>query len=115
MGAKLIADDQVVFSSMMNLLSVGCVPNLQGIMELRGFGLIRVNDSLPKHVLHLVVELGSDPEQRIGTLEKREIEGVHIPYITVPPAPRTNGAMLLLYLKAMQEGRALPSDWRPAA
>jgi hypothetical protein len=36
-----------------------------------------------------------------------------LPAIQVQPVPYTSASSLLLYLKAMQEGRMLPQDWHP--
>lgn len=116
MGAKMIGDDRIRLEPMMGLVAAAPVPELAGVIELRGLGLIRVNDALAKHVLHLVVEL--DPAaagERLPPLQRYNLLGVDVPYLRVAPVPHTSASALLLYLKAMQEGRALPADWKPKA
>lgn len=113
MNAKLIADDQVVLSQMMGMLSAAPPANMQGIMELPGIGLIKLADTMTKHVLHLVVELDAAAEERVPELQTREFLGVKVPYLKLRPVPYTSASALLMYLKAMQEGRVLPADWKP--
>lgn len=112
-GAKLIADDRVELVPMMGLVAIAAAPELSGVLELRGLGLIKFHDPTTRHVLHLVVELDPACDTRLPELESREFLGVSVPYIRVPAVPAISGAQLLLYLKAMQEGRVLPTDWMP--
>ena len=115
MGGRLIADDQLLFLNMMNLLAVAPVPELQGILELRHLGLVKINDILTKHIVHLVVELDASVQDRLPVLEQREYLGIAVPYLRLPPVPFTSATNLLIYLKAMQENRVLPADWMPKA
>ena len=115
LGAKLIADDRVLLQPMMGMISVLPVPELANVMELRGLGLIRFNDTLAKHVLHLVIELDPACDERMPVQEKRSFLGVELPYIRVPAVPKISAGNVLMYLKAMQEGRVLPADWKPNA
>lgn len=115
MGARLVADDRVQLLEMMGLLSGAPVPELTGILELRNLAIIKVNDILTKHVISLVVELDPAADARLPELETRAIGGITVPYLRVPPVPHISAAGLLHYLKAMQEKRVLPTDWRPKA
>lgn len=113
MGAKLVGDDQIILQPMLGMVAAAAVPEIASVLELRGMGLIRMNDTLTKHVLHLVVELDPSVDERLPQIEKRPFHGAEIPYIRLAPPPKTSAAMLLMYLKAMQEGRLLPADWKP--
>ena len=115
MGAKLVADDQVILSPMMGFVGAAPHPNLQGVLEFRGLGLIRLADTLTKHVLHLAIELDPTADARAVEPEEREFLGVKLPYLRVQPVPHISATTLLLYLKAMQEKRVLPADWRPSS
>ncbi len=115
MGAKLIGDDRLTLQPMMGMVAVAQVPELAGILELRGMGLIRMNDTTTKHVLHLVIELDPAASERLPELQKRQFLGIDVPYLRLAPAPQTSAALILHYLKAMQEGRVLPTDWKPKA
>lgn len=113
-GAKFVADDQVQLSIMSGMLSASPAPNLGGVLELSGYGLIKINDYNQRQVLHLAVELAGDAPERLPPNETREFLGVKLPLLRLPPVPKTTIAGLLLYLRAMQEGRILPQDWMPA-
>ncbi len=113
-GAKFVADDQVQLSILQGMLSAGAVPNIAGVLELPGYGLIRVNDYNPKQVIHLIVELTKDALERLPPPQTKEFLGIKLPLLKLPPVPNTTIASLLLYLRAMQEGRVLPQDWLPA-
>lgn len=113
-GAKFVADDQVQLSIMSGMLSATSVPNLAGVFELAGYGLIRITDYNQRQVLHLAVELSAEAPERLPAGETRAFLGVKLPLLRLPPAPKTTIAGLLLYLRAMQEGRILPQDWMPA-
>lgn len=111
LGAKMIADDRVVLSEQSGMPMGAAPPETAGILELRGFGLIRVTDYTPRHVLHLVIELDINATERLPEREKRRYLGHELPFLRVPAVPTTSGAVLLQYIKAMQEGRILPPDW----
>lgn len=115
LGAKLVADDRLTLQLMLGMLAVAPVPQLMGIMELRGLGLVKINDFIAKQMIHVVIELDPAADSRLPEAEKRTYLGVEVPYLRLPPVPQTSAAALLIYLQAMQEGRALPTDWKPAA
>lgn len=111
-GARLVADDRIILSEQSGMLMASAPPELTGVLELRGLGLMRVNDAIPRHVVHLVVELSLDAPDRLPERETRSYLGHEVPYIRIEPA-LTSASVLLHYIKAMQEGRILPADWRP--
>jgi HPr kinase/phosphorylase len=114
LGAKLVADDQVQLSLRAGLLMGGCDPAMAGIVELRGVGLVKLPDSPSQHVIHLAVELGA-PGERLPARETRAFEGIGVPFLRLPSPPHTSALYLLMAMKAVQENRVLPADWRPGA
>lgn len=114
MGAQLIADDRVFLSVEAGVVIAEAVPQLSGVLELRGLGLIRT-DCLAKHPIHLAVMLDASADSRLPELKTKDFSGISLPYLRVRPPPEISAAQILLYLKAMQEGRVLPTDWRPQA
>lgn len=115
LGAKLVADDRVILGQMLGLLAAAPVPQLLGVIELRGFGLVKMNDFASKQMIHLVIELDPTADTRLPERQTRLYQGIEVPYLCLPPLPQTSVPVLLLYLQAMQEGRVLPTDWKPAS
>lgn len=115
LGARLVADDRVLLSEQSGMVMAGAPKELSGILELRGLGLIRIVDTIPRHVIHLVVELVEVEGERIPEQQTTLYLGRSLPLLRVPSNGRTSASALLLYIKAMQEGRSLPPDWRPTA
>jgi serine kinase of HPr protein (carbohydrate metabolism regulator) len=111
-GAELIGDDQLILTEASGYIQVAPAPTVAGVLELRGLGLISM-PHIAQHALHLVVELTMDAEERLPTPQTRTFLGIDLPAIQVQPVPYTSASSLLLYLKAMQEGRMLPQDWHP--
>lgn len=114
-GGRLVGDDQIQLVEQAGMLMAAAVPQLSGVLELRGIGLVRVNDIIPKHVLHLAIELTPDATERLPAPQTKEFLGRQLPFLRLAPLPQTSAASLILYIKAMQEGRILPQDWRPGA
>lgn len=116
-GAKFIADDQVQLSLNTGMLMGGPGKGMQGVLEVRGVGLMKLPDTATQQVIHIVVEL--TPVEQIERLpavrETRNFLGTPLPVIRMAPPPFTSGGMLLSAVKWVQEGRLLPSDWHPAA
>lgn len=115
LGARLIADDQVALNVQSGMLMAGAPKELSTIMELRGMGLVRITDAIPRHVLHLVVELSAAEPERLPEQRTTVIEGHTLPLLALQSPPGTSAAALLIYIRAMQEGRILPTDWCPQA
>ena len=113
LGAKLVADDRVELTEQSGMLMAGAPKELYGIMELRGAGIIRVIDAMPRHVIHLVVELTDADPERLPEKATTELLGRAVPLLKA--SKTISASVLLMYLKAMQEGRILPTDWRPGA
>ncbi len=113
MGAKLVADDRLMLEPMMGMLAAVAIPELAGVLELRGLGIVKMNDFATKQMLHLIIELDPSADTRLPEPEKRTFHGIEVPYLKMAPLPQTSVASVLLYVLAMQEGRVLPTDWRP--
>ena len=112
-GAALIGDDRVALHAQGNQLIASPVPELLGVVELRGFGLIKHTRIAHAHGIDLVVMLDPTADTRLPEPETQEYCGISVPYLRLPPPPVLSAASLLLYLEAMQEGRSLPPDWHP--
>lgn len=113
LGATLIADDRVQLASYGGVLVGAAAAELSGVLELRGVGLYRVSDALPQaHGLHLVVELGRHPP-RLPEPQSCEYCGITLPLLCLPSPPETSALYLLTVMRAVHEGRILPTDWRP--
>lgn len=112
LGGKIVADDQVRMFTQSGMLMGGCLPHMQGVIELRGVGLYRVPDAPTQHVVHLAVRLGETPE-RLPLRVSEAFEGISIPVLRLPSPPQTTALYLVTAMKAVQEGRILAPDWRP--
>lgn len=113
-GARMIADDQVLLRAEHGVLIAKAHATLEGVLELRGMGLITL-PFLASHPIHLVVQLRPRVHERLPEPETAEYEGVAVPCLTVASGPSLSVPSLLLYLKAVQEKRTLPTDWHPKA
>ena len=71
-GARLIADDQVMLESRDEGIFASCPVNLNGLIELRGIGIIRLETSAT-HQIHLVVDLDASTPKRTPEPEYIEI------------------------------------------
>lgn len=112
-GARLVADDQVELIEQAGMLMGSAPKELSNVLELRGAGLVRVADTIPRHVIHLAIELSDIDPERLPEPATTELLGKPVPLLKVNK--QISAAVLLMYLKAMQEGRILPTDWRPQA
>ena len=116
-GAKFIADDQVVLTMNTGMLMGGPAKGMQGVLELRGIGLIKLPDAATQQVVHCIVEM--TPVEQIERLpahkETRDLLGVALPVIRLAPPPHSSSALMLNAVKWVQEGRLLPPDWHPSA
>ena len=110
--AQLISDDQVALHAYNGHLVACPAPHLSGIIELRGLGLIKHPQTVASHPIHLVVDLGEEDE-RLPEPATMDYCGIDVPFRRLASARTMLAAPLLLYLKAMREGRILPTDWHP--
>lgn len=111
LGCTLVADDQVLLTPHHAQLLASPVPELAGVMELRGLGLVR-RDHARDVPVQLVVQLGEAGE-RLPPPAQWEHAGITLPLLRLDAAHPGTAAKLLCYVQAMQEQRILPQDWRP--
>jgi len=98
-GAGLIGDDGVTLEQDGDLLIASPPPNIAGLLEVRGVGLVRLAVAPPAPVA-LILALGGPAPDRLPEtpLARRMIAGVAVPVLafdpgTIAPAPRAEWAM----------------------
>jgi serine kinase of HPr protein (carbohydrate metabolism regulator) len=82
--AVLVGDDRVHLATLGDEIEVRHVPNLAGLIEIRGLGIRRC-DFVERATVGLVVDLAADDAERLPPAEslKTSIFGVEIPRIPV--------------------------------
>jgi hypothetical protein len=97
-GAGLIGDDAVTLTPKGARLIASPPPNIAGLIEVRGVGLVRLPLAPPAPVA-LMLELGAGPGERLpDALPRREIAGISVPVLafdpgTIAPAERALWAL----------------------
>jgi len=97
-GAGLIGDDAVTIIRSGNQLIVSPPPNIAGLIELRGIGLVRLPVAAPAPAA-LILTLGGPLTDRLPeTLPHRTIAGLEVPALafdpgTIAPAQRAEWAL----------------------
>jgi len=98
-GAGLIGDDGVTLEQHGDLLIASPPPNIAGLLEVRGVGLVRLTVAPPAPVA-LILALGGPAPDRLPEtpLARRVIAGVAVPVLafdpgTIAPAPRAEWAL----------------------
>lgn len=112
-GGQLIADDRVQLDARDGMLIASAPAALAGVLELRGLGLIRAENVVKAHPLHLVVELAAESMERLPEPQTRDYLDIQVPYLRLSTSPMTGIAPLLCYLRAMRDGAVLSTDWIP--
>lgn len=119
-GAQLIGDDAVTLHAEGDRLIVCPPPNIAGLLEVRGVGLIRLPLAPPTPV-GLILTLGGPlPERLPGPLPSRSIAGVAVPELAFDPGPiapaaRARAALALhgLPIKGASLSSATAQDAEP--
>lgn len=111
-GAQLIADDQVLLHADGAQLTARAPDSLAGVIELYGLGIIS-HPHVASHPVHLVVALKKGKAERLPEPRQVEYCGLMLPFVRLVSVSTVQVSALLLYLKAVQEHRILPTDWRP--
>ncbi len=100
-GAGLIGDDAVTLERTDGALIASPPPNIAGLIEVRGVGLLRLAMAAPAPVA-LVLELGGSAGERLPSspLPTRSIGGVDVPVLafdpgSIAPAVRAEHALVL--------------------
>lgn len=98
-GAGLIGDDAVTLTAKSGRLIASPPPNITGLLEVRGVGLVQLPVASPAPVA-LILSLGGPLAGRLPDhpLAARSIAGVAVPVLafepgTVAPAPRAEWAL----------------------
>lgn len=101
---RLIGDDRIVLQAMGGRLIARGVPQLAGLIEIRGLGVRRVPFE-PSGLVGLVVDFGEAPPERLPQDEASVagIEGVEIPRLYFGPG---DNPLVVIegYLKSMVAG-----------
>lgn len=87
-GAGLIGDDAVTLTCEGHRLVASPPPNIAGLLEVRGVGLVRMPVAPPAPVA-LILALGGTPPARLPEvpLARRTIAGIGIPVLAFDPGP----------------------------
>ena len=99
-GAGLIGDDAVTLIPEGARLIASPPPNIAGMLEVRGVGLVRLEPAAPAPVA-LALELGAGPAERLpDALPQRLIAGIAVPVLafdpgSIAPAERALSALRL--------------------
>lgn len=112
LGGQLIADDRVCVWAQGEQLIASAPDTLFGIIELYGLGIIS-HPHLVSHPIHLVVSIDKAEVERLPEPQFAQYCGLTVPLLRLMSATAAQFSALLLYLKAVQEHRTLPTDWRP--
>jgi HPr kinase/phosphorylase len=94
LGARLVADDQVVLTRERERLMASAPERIAGLIEARGIGILRVPPTGPVPVL-LAVDLGRPPAARLPQSEKVTILGVEVELISVRNVPNLDAILMV--------------------
>ncbi len=99
--ARLVGDDRVHLQPAGGRLLVRPAEALAGLIELRGFGILR-REHEPSAVVGLVVDLAAADAERLPERDQTVVEGITIPRLAVTPG----AAALPLVLAVVTSGGA---------
>ena len=108
-GGKLVVDDQAQIKRDESRLLAYCPPQLQGLLEVRGVGIMRF-PSLPLVKLDFVIQLQGEPE-RLPDEQYWSMFGIALPLYKLC-AKHTSAIAVLRQLCGLthQEIKLLPND-----
>ncbi|MFC3711489.1 HPr kinase/phosphorylase [Sphingoaurantiacus capsulatus] len=106
-GAVLIADDQVALTPRAGLLQADAIATIHGKLEVRGLGIVDLDDAGPAPIA-LVVDLDGVPE-RLPEARMLDLAGIALPVIALPPFDASTPLKVELALKRF----GLPLEGRP--
>ena len=98
-GAKLIGDDGVGLARRGDQVFASAPPNIAGLLEVRGIGLIELPIA-PATPVALILTLGAGAERLPETVPTREVLGIPLPCLafepgTMAPAQRAEWALAM--------------------
>ena len=99
-GARLIADDQTMVESLAGQLTATAPETIAGQIEVRGVGVLEV-EAEESGILGLVVDLVTNPPERMPEPETAEILGVVLPLLRLDPFEASAAAKLRLAARSL--------------
>ena len=99
-GARLIADDQTMVESLAGQLTATAPETIAGQIEVRGMGVLEV-EAEESGILGLVVDLVTDPPERMPEPETAEIMGIVLPLLRLDPFEASAAAKLRLAARSL--------------
>lgn len=109
-GAGLVADDQVLLARDGDALIARAPEYLQGVLEARGVGLLRLPPAGPAR-LALLADLTPRPQRQPDPAHETLL-GCRLPRIEIDPGAASAVAKLQLALGG-RGATILPADWHP--
>ena len=95
---KLISDDQTVLKKEGERLIALPAPNIKGLLEVRGVGIVPV-DTADKGEVHLIVDLQSPIQERIPDPETDTLLGIDIARAVIDPHDKMAVKKIIIALK----------------
>lgn len=95
LGATLVADDQVALRRDGAALTAAAPPQVQGLIEARGLGLLRA-PFLPQAAVAMALDLDDPPQGRLPPLRRLTLLGASIPLLSSPNPPRAAAILAAL-------------------
>ncbi|MEM7191026.1 MAG: HPr kinase/phosphatase C-terminal domain-containing protein, partial [Pseudomonadota bacterium] len=95
LGCTLISDDRVVLTRDGDNVTASPAPNIEGLIEARGIGLLRLPNAL-KMPLALILDLGTDATERLPPARTRDLLGCRFPVILTPYRQGLAAAVVLI-------------------
>lgn len=77
-GGQLVADDRVVLTRIQDQLVASCPPQIRGLIEARGMGLLRATPAEPTLVA-CVIDLDQTEQDRLPHPREFTVNGITIP------------------------------------
>ena len=103
-GAHLVADDQTALSAEADRLIARPPPSIAGRMEVRGLGIVTI-ENLGSVPVGLLVELvGSDAIERVPTRRRRVFLGIEVPAISLAALEASAPAKVRLAVRTLRGG-----------
>jgi len=108
LGARLVADDQVILEAQQGELIASAPGPIRGLMELYGFGIVEV-EALSVASAKVGLELRCLPDMPVDRLPEAvfsNFECVSVPSIAVDPFHRSTASKILLFCHALSAKNA---------
>jgi serine kinase of HPr protein (carbohydrate metabolism regulator) len=99
-GAELVSDDYTIVRRDGMQARAAPGPNIEGMIEVRGVGLVRMPHSTDVPIA-MIVSLNADVERLPDALSTRSIAGIAVPVVPVAPFEASAPIKVELALKAL--------------